>query len=191
MSLRYLWNKLENMNSLEQEAYIKNIFEQFDIKPIYPIEDNFIDTPGKESKSKNPLGYLVMHLQVTQLEKLVPKYYRDLLTDYLIFDDDWEILNIIDDAVRIISFPREATFCESIPAKVSDMLEVFEFGVVKYSPWSFLKLNPYKLVPALFRHLYKHKYQNPIDNESGLPHLAHAACNLQMIKLILERREDE
>lgn len=188
MSLKYLWNKLEKMDSLEQQAYIENIFKQFDITPYYPIEENFKNTPGKQSQSKNPLGYMVMHLQLDQLIQLIPEYYRELLpaTSFKTVRQ-LDILGIIQDTVSAI----KKYDTDSLPGlrvqDIEEMLEVFEFGVGKYHPWSFLDLNPYTLVPALFRHLYKYHYVSKTDEETHVSHLAHAACNVRMIQLILER----
>lgn len=188
MSLKYLWNKLEKMNSLEQQAYIENIFKQFDITPYYPIEENFKNTPGKQSQSKNPLGYMVMHLQLDQLIQLIPEYYRELLpaTSFKTVRQ-LDILGIVQDVVSAI----KKHDIDSLPGlrvqDIEEMLEVFEFGVGKYHPWSFLDLNPYTLVPALFRHLYKYHYVSKTDEETHVSHLAHAACNIRMIQLILER----
>ena len=188
MSLKYLWNKLEKMNSLEQQAYIENIFKQFDITPYYPIADNFKNIPGKQSQSKNPLGYIVMHLQLDQLMQLIPEYYRELLPSPSFKTvGQLDILGIIQDTVSAI---RKYSI-DSLPGlsnqNTEEMLEVFEFGVGKYHPWSFLDLNPYTLVPALFRHLYKYHYISKTDEETNVSHLAHAACNIRMIQLILER----
>lgn len=187
MSLKYLWNKLEKMNSLEQQAYIENIFKQFDITPYYPIADNFKNIPGKQSQSKNPLGYIVMHLQLDQLMQLIPEYYRELLPSSSFKTvGQLDILGIIQDTVSAI---RKHSI-DSLPGlsnqNTEEMLEVFEFGVGKYHPWSFLDLNPYTLVPALFRHLYKYHYISKTDEETNVSHLAHAACNIRMIQLILE-----
>lgn len=188
MSLKHLWNKLEKMNSLEQQAYIENIFKQFDITPYYPIADNFKNIPGKQSQSKNPLGYIVMHLQLDQLMQLIPEYYRELLPSSSFKTvGQLDILGIVQDAVSAI----KKHDIDSLPGlRVQDteeMLEVFEFGVGKYHPWSFLDLNPYTLVPALFRHLYKYHYMSKTDEETNVSHLAHAACNIRMIQLIIER----
>lgn len=187
MSLKYLWNKLEKMNSLEQQAYIENIFKQFNITPYYPIADNFKNTTGKQSQSKNPLGYIVMHLQLDQLMQLIPEYYRELLPSSSFKTvGQLDILGIVQDVVSAIK--KHDTDCLPIlDYDIEEMLEVFEFGVGKYHPWSFLDLNPYTLVPALFRHLYKYHYISKTDEETHVSHLAHAACNVRMIQLILER----
>lgn len=187
MSLTYLYKKLENMDSREQYCYIQNIFKRFEIDPIIPIDEIFKDIDGKQSSGKNPLGYLVMHLNETGLDELVPKYLRQLC-EYDTFSDliDSKILDIICHTMFYIE-TKDKEYKEELNYNVSDMLSVFEFGVGKYSEWSFLKLNPYTLVPALFRHLYKHYFISKTDEESGLPHIAHAACNLRMIELILEK----
>lgn len=189
MSLKYLWNKLEKMNSLEQQAYIENIFKQFDVTPYYPIADNFKNIDGKESSGKNPLGYMVMHLQLDQLIQLIPEYYRELLP-YTSFKTvkQLDILETIQCTVNAIKKYDTNSLPGLRVQDIEEMLEVFEFGVGKYHPWSFLDLNPYTLVPALFRHLYKYHYISKTDEETNVSHLAHAACNVRMIQLILEKR---
>lgn len=190
MSLKYLWNKLEKMDSLEQQAYIDNIFKQFNITPYYPIADNFKNIDGKESSGKNPLGYIVMHLQLDQLTQLIPEYYRELLpfTSFKTVGQ-LDILGVVQDVVSAIKKHDTDNLPELRVQDIEEMLEVFEFGVGKYHPWSFLDLNPYTLVPALFRHLYKYYYISKTDEETNVSHLAHTACNIRMIQLILERRK--
>lgn len=190
MSLKYLWNKLEKMDSLEQQAYIENIFKQFDITPYYPIADNFKNIPGKQSQSKNPLGYIVMHLQLDQLTQLIPEYYRELLpfTSFKTVGQ-LDILGVVQDVVSAIKKHNSHSLPGLREQDIEEMLEVFEFGVGKYHPWSFLDLNPYTLVPALFRHLYKYHYISKTDEETNVSHIAHAACNIRMIQLILERNQ--
>lgn len=187
MSLKYLWNKLEKMDSLEQQAYIENIFKQFNITPCYPIADNFKNTDGKESSGKNPLGYIVMHLTNKQIYELLPEYLRELLPISSINSmRQLDILSHIRGVMKALN-RCDADYLPILDYDVEEMLEVFEFGVGKYHPWSFLDLNPYKLVPALFRHLYKYHYISKTDEETNVSHLAHAACNIRMIELIIER----
>ena len=188
MSLRYLYNKLNDMSSLEQECYIKNTFKQFDIKPKFDIDNLFTDKAGKQAKNKNPLGYLVMHLSYYQIQHLVPEYFRDLCCGFTFGSKDDKILSIIDRAMNLVELEINEELYRDIDVDQSDVLSVFEFGVGKYSPYSFLKLDPYELIPALFRHLYKHYYISTTDEETGLPHMAHAFCNLRMIEMIVKRR---
>ena len=198
MSLKYLWNKLEDMSTDEQYAYIQNVLLRFQIVPKFDLASMFEDIPGKQSKFKNPLGYLVMHLTVSQLNYLIPKYYRELCElETFQTDEQYQIINTIQSVVGGIDFGYFYDVYSEFPRslaeqiKVDDMLEVFNFGVGKYSPWSFLKLNPYSLVPALFRHLYKYTYISKVDEETGVSHLAHAACNTRMIQLIVNRRDKD
>lgn len=187
MSLTYLYNKLEKMNTREQYCYIQNILIQFQIVPKLDLKSIFEDVPGKESTGKNPLGYLLIHLTLDQLEQLIPDYFKELIGKSTFSDIDLSIMNTIDDVVKFIE-GEEFIFEFEHPDK---MLQVYEFGVNKYKPWSFLNINPYQLVLALFRHLYKHFYVSEIDEESKLPHSIHADCNLRMIELIIKRRKDE
>lgn len=188
MSLRYLYNKLHRMSSLEQECYIKNIFKQFDIEPKFSIDNLFTNKAGKQSRNKNPLGYLVMHLTYHQLQSLVPEYYVDLCSGFTFGYKDDRIMHVVDKSMELIELGTTDCMYENLDYDQSDILSVFQFGVGKYSPYSFLKLNPYELIPALFRHLYKHYYISTVDEETGLPHMAHAFCNLRMIEMIVKRR---
>lgn len=178
MSLTYLYNKLENMDKWEQYCYIQNVLLQFQIIPKYDL------TTCMESYPKNPLGYLVMHLTLNQLTQLIPKYLRELVGQSTFNEDDQEIFNVVDYAVHAIDKKASVNISCIDPSAV---LQVFEFGATKYPEWDFLKLNPYVLVPAIFRHMYKYKYISKIDDESKLSHMAHVDSNLRMISLINER----
>ena len=180
MSLTYLYNKLEKMDKWEQYCYIQNILIQFQITPKYDL------AICMESHPKNPLGYLVMHLTLDQLQELIPEYLRDLVGQSTFNNIDDEIMNTVDFAMDLIK--------KKIPPNIhyidpSAIVQVFDFGSSKYPEWDFLKLDPYILVPAIFRHLYKNYYINPIDDESGLPHTAHVDSNIRMITLINERNK--
>ena len=188
MSLKYLYKKLENMNSREQYAYIQNVFFRFQIRPKINIDQIFNDTPGKQASGKNPLGYLVMHLDYNQLQSLIPEYFVELCEGFTFGSKDDCIMNTVDKAMDLIELGTIDSLYYNLKYDQSDVLSVFEFGVGKYSPYSFLNLDPYELVPALFRHLYKHYYISTVDEETGLPHMAHAYCNLRMIEMIVKRR---
>ena len=181
MSLTYLYNKLEKMDKWEQYCYIQNILIQFQITPKYDL------ATCMESYPKNPLGYLVMHLTRDQLQELIPKYLRDLVGQSTFNDIDDEIMNTVDFAMDLIK--------KKIPPNIhyidpSVIVQVFDFGSSKYPEWDFLKLDPYILVPAIFRHLYKYYYICKTDYESGLPHTAHVDSNVRMICLINEHKSN-
>lgn len=179
MSLTYLYNKLEKMDKREQYCYIQNILIQFQITPKYDL------MTCMESYPKNPLGYLVMHLTLDQLQELVPKYLRELVGQSTFNDVDDEIMDTIDYATDLIDRKLTPNIHYRDP---SMLLQVFEFGAGKYKEWDFLNLNPYILVPAIFRHAYKEEYISKIDEESHLPHEAHIDSNIRMITLINEHK---
>ena len=62
---------------------------------------------------------------------------------------------------------------------VQHIVEVFTFGASKYGAnnWQHLNNGYDRYKAALFRHLVKHENGQTLDEESGLPHLAHAAWN--------------
>lgn len=67
---------------------------------------------------------------------------------------------------------------------LEDEARVWEYGKRKYAAWNWAKGMPWSAVFAsLQRHLGAWQAGEENDPESGLPHLAHAACNLRMLTL--------
>jgi len=65
--------------------------------------------------------------------------------------------------------------------EVEDIVEVFTFGAKKYGDRNWEKgIETDRLFAACMRHLAIVRAGERIDDESGLPHLAHAAANLLM-----------
>jgi hypothetical protein len=59
---------------------------------------------------------------------------------------------------------------------------VMGFGEVKYSRGNWRKGIPYnRCLDSLLRHILAFKEGETLDPESGLPHLGHAACNIQFL----------
>lgn len=76
------------------------------------------------------------------------------------------------------------------PAIIEAVGAVRTFGTQKYGdPENWRQVEPARYRDALMRHLCAY-LRNPagVDVESGLPHLAHAACNVAFL-LELERRD--
>ena len=68
------------------------------------------------------------------------------------------------------------------PNIIEQIAKVRTFGVSKYGDndgWKKVGIKRYEA--ALLRHLNEYRKGNLIDEESGLPHLAHVACNLMFI----------
>lgn len=63
---------------------------------------------------------------------------------------------------------------------VDRIVEVLNFGAQKYAPnnWQNLQDFEARYFAAALRHLSKHAQGEAVDSESGLSHLAHAACCL-------------
>lgn len=63
---------------------------------------------------------------------------------------------------------------------VEDVLQVLEYGAAKYGAnnWQGLTNFEDRYYDAMMRHLSAYRNGEQLDEESGLPHAAHAACNL-------------
>lgn len=60
------------------------------------------------------------------------------------------------------------------------IVEVLQFGKIKYTEdgWKSVEDAERRYYSAMMRHIVADKEGEPFDPESGLPHLAHAACSL-------------
>ncbi len=67
-----------------------------------------------------------------------------------------------------------------LPAKALEMVGfVLRHGAREYAPHNWRKCkNPEKYLAAALRHIFKHLDDNFTDRDSGLLHLAHAACSV-------------
>ena len=67
---------------------------------------------------------------------------------------------------------------------LADESRVWEYGTKKYAQWNWAKGMAWSVPFAcLIRHMAAWQTGEENDPESGLPHLAHAACNLRMLTL--------
>lgn len=69
------------------------------------------------------------------------------------------------------------------PSLIWAVAAVREYGTAKYhDPENWRQMEPQRYRDALFRHLLKY-LDDPqgVDNESGLPHLWHIACNVAFL----------
>lgn len=74
---------------------------------------------------------------------------------------------------------------------IEEVAKVLTFGAKKYSPnnWKgFTKEQQDEILGSLLRHILEYQKGNKLDSESGLHHLAHAACNIAFI-LYFENKE--
>lgn len=88
------------------------------------------------------------------------------------------------DKLRVDLIPTELT---------EEVAKVLTFGATKYSPdnWKgFNKEQQKEILGSLLRHILEYQKGNKFDSESGLHHLAHAACNIAFI-LYFENQKGE
>lgn len=74
---------------------------------------------------------------------------------------------------------------ELIPlCTLEDEARVWDYGRRKYAVWNWAKGMPWSVpVGCIMRHLAAFQRGEDLDPESGLPHLAHIACNVRMLTL--------
>jgi hypothetical protein len=67
---------------------------------------------------------------------------------------------------------------------LEDEARVWMHGKQKYAPWNWAKGMEWSVpLACALRHLAAFQRGEDIDQESGLPHIAHAMCNLRMLTL--------
>lgn len=67
---------------------------------------------------------------------------------------------------------------------LEDEAKAWAYGKQKYAAWNWVRGMDWSIPFAcLMRHMSKWQAGEDIDEESGLPHLALAACNLRMLTL--------
>lgn len=67
---------------------------------------------------------------------------------------------------------------------MEDEARVWNYGKQKYAAWNWAKGMPWSApFASLQRHLAAWQRGEDTDPETGLPHLAHAMCNLRMLTL--------
>lgn len=71
------------------------------------------------------------------------------------------------------------------------MVKVLEFGAKKYEAHNWKKgLYTSEICESLLRHLFEHMSGNRIDNESGLPHIDHVACNIMFLSWMTNNKKE-
>jgi hypothetical protein len=67
---------------------------------------------------------------------------------------------------------------------LEDEAQVWMYGREKYAAWNWAKGMDWSVpLASILRHLAAFQRGQDTDPESGLPHLAHAMCNLRMLTL--------
>jgi len=67
-------------------------------------------------------------------------------------------------------------------ATVEDIVKVLTYGAQKYAPNNWQLVTPKeRYLAAALRHITAWQSGEPVDAESGLPHLAHALCSIMFL----------
>lgn len=74
---------------------------------------------------------------------------------------------------------------------LTEVAKVFEYGAVKYGQHNYkCGMKWSKMVGSILRHTYRFMNGEDKDDESGLPHLAHAACCCLMLLYFYKHHPD-
>ena len=75
------------------------------------------------------------------------------------------------------------------PSLVWAVAQIREYGCMKYKdPDNWKRVEPQRYRDALYRHLLAYFSGETNDEESGLPHLWHAACNIAFLIELEEKK---
>ncbi len=86
--------------------------------------------------------------------------------------------------------PRMDLLLSGCPQALTQVAEILTFGAAKYAAhsWQTVPQGDERYLAALLRHLTAHAGGEDKDAESGMSHLAHAACNALFILELEARR---
>jgi len=85
-------------------------------------------------------------------------------------------------------------FAAITPKFLLGLANVLTFGATKYGRdnWKKCPANQLDLYwDALYRHINAHRAGEELDQETGLSHLSHAACNLMFIQELTKGKRNE
>ena len=108
--------------------------------------------------------------------------------------EDWSALETTDTDQSAKADKGKLELSLVNPELVKAVAEVRMYGTEKYGDSeNWRKVEPKRYVDALYRHLLAYIEGNEADEESGLSHLAHMACNLSFLldKEYLKEHESE
>ena len=117
--------------------------------------------------------------------------FSDIMLSHKIDEELYELVGQLSPRLESSSTPNQELKRDAgkpqltlVPTQIiTDIARVREFGVAKYhkrDSWKDVEIQRYR--DALFRHLLLY-INDPkgVDEESGLPHLSHVACNVAFL----------
>lgn len=89
--------------------------------------------------------------------------------------------NRLKESIGIKHDSDKTRFDLLIPEFIKGFADVMTFGAQKYSAWNYLGLDRERIISAHHRHMNAYQCGELNDPETGLSHLFHATCCLQML----------
>lgn len=88
--------------------------------------------------------------------------------------------------------PRMDLVTRGFPKVLTTLGTILGFGAKKYraDSWRQVPNGVSRYEAAAMRHFIAHSSGEKLDPESGLPHLAHAICNLMFVMELIEAGEE-
>lgn len=68
-----------------------------------------------------------------------------------------------------------------VPGWIWETGQVMTHGATKYFPGGWMQVEPWRYHSALYRHYLAHRAGERYDEETGLHHMAHVACNAMFL----------
>lgn len=104
------------------------------------------------------------------------------INDHSFIDEKAELERMKkSEAVGIKHDEGKTKFHLLIPEFVKGVADVMTIGAKKYSAWNYLHLDKERIIDAHHRHMNAYQCGEVNDPETGLSHLYHATCCLQML----------
>ena len=161
--------------------------------------ENFYIRGKDKSKGSTIFGYTYQH---TERAEKIYKHIIDLVNELNgelggVVDENGDLLYIGEAGkVKKARVPKQAIDDDQSakadkgklelslvnPQLVKAVAEVRMYGTEKYGDSeNWRKVEPKRYIDALYRHLLAYIEGNEVDEESGLSHLSHMACNISFL----------
>jgi len=98
-----------------------------------------------------------------------------------------------DSKQRGQKFDNEKIAYELVPVgSIEGLAKILTYGAVKYTPNNWRNVRPInRYYGALLRHVEAVRKGEWLDQESGMPHLHHALCNVVFLSELLDGKTKE
>ena len=139
---------------------------------IGDINSKELGSGARFNDGKVMLEYIPTSVFMLQFENLeLSREIRESLESFSHYESEGFLNSLHDSLHYLIDIDGWKPCCD-----------VFHYGAQKYAAWNWTKGMSWSVVKACYlRHMYAIINGEEIDEESGLPHIGHAMCNLVML----------